>query len=385
MKNTPLRVIGTPDSLVSSIKSRAERDLGFSIQFEPLDGIDVQQRAVVSPESFDVMDHWSMSAQLAWVANALQTIDVNRISEPEKLLGLGKSDAFWDVMRAENSNSPGRKLFVQPDGTMGENYTENLVMMPTLHNFDSFGVMNKLTPDKVSWGVLFDPKYRGKVALTDHAPIAIIEAALSAKAIGKAEFKDIGNLRVSEIDTLIDILIDLKRRGQFAGFWEDTKGVVDFVKNNNIELTTIWFQGISQLRGQGIAIRNASPIEGYRGWLDGLAISCNTKGIQLDRAYEFLNWWQSGWPGAIMARMGVYMTRPDRVRRHLSEDEWQFWYEGQKATRPIVNNSGQTIFDVGQVRDGGSYKARLQKVAVWNTFMDEHNYIIRKWQEFMSA
>ena len=33
----------------------------------------------------------------------------------------------------------------------------------------------------------------------------------------------------------------------------------------------------------------------------------------------------------------------------------------------------------GSVRDGGSYEQRLGRIAVWNTVMDEHNYLVRQW------
>jgi len=40
---------------------------------------------------------------------------------------------------------------------------------------------------------------------------------------------------------------------------------------------------------------------------------------------------------------------------------------------------------VGQQRDGGNYVARMGRIAVWDSVMDEHNYLVRRWNEFMRA
>jgi len=39
----------------------------------------------------------------------------------------------------------------------------------------------------------------------------------------------------------------------------------------------------------------------------------------------------------------------------------------------------------GDIRDGGSYESRMSHVRVWNSFMDEQNYLVRRWQEFLNA
>jgi putative spermidine/putrescine transport system substrate-binding protein len=39
----------------------------------------------------------------------------------------------------------------------------------------------------------------------------------------------------------------------------------------------------------------------------------------------------------------------------------------------------------GTVRDGGSYEARMGAVVCWNSVMDENDYLIKKWNEFIAA
>ena len=39
----------------------------------------------------------------------------------------------------------------------------------------------------------------------------------------------------------------------------------------------------------------------------------------------------------------------------------------------------------GEVRDGGSYETRMSNIAVWNSVMDEHQYLVSKWNEFLAS
>ena len=51
----------------------------------------------------------------------------------------------------------------------------------------------------------------------------------------------------------------------------------------------------------------------------------------------------------------------------------------------IVSPSGTVIEKAGAVRDGGSFLDRMGKVACWNSVMDENQYMVRKWNEFIAA
>ena len=37
------------------------------------------------------------------------------------------------------------------------------------------------------------------------------------------------------------------------------------------------------------------------------------------------------------------------------------------------------------MRDGGSFYDRMGSVACWNAVMDENQYMVRKWNEFIAA
>ena len=51
----------------------------------------------------------------------------------------------------------------------------------------------------------------------------------------------------------------------------------------------------------------------------------------------------------------------------------------------IVPLTGDTLAQAGEVRDGGDFYERMGRVACWNAVMDENQYMVRKWNEFIAA
>ena len=102
-------------------------------------------------------------------------------------------------------------------------------------------------------------------------------------------------------------------------------------------------------------------------------------------AYEFINWYLSGWVGAFLNRQGYYTAVLDTAKKYMSADEWDYWMEGKPAKGDIVSPTGEKIEKAGAVRDGGSFNERMGHVSVWNTVMDEDRYMVRKWNEFIAA
>ncbi|MCF5674141.1 signal peptide prediction, partial [Pseudomonas syringae] len=43
------------------------------------------------------------------------------------------------------------------------------------------------------------------------------------------------------------------------------------------------------------------------------------------------------------------------------------------------------LIDAGEIRDGGSYEERMGHIAVWNSVMNEHNYLVRRWSDILRA
>ncbi|OTP75036.1 ABC transporter substrate-binding protein [Caballeronia sordidicola] len=262
-------------------------------------------------------------------------------------------------------------------------------MLPLTHNADSFAYLADEIPSRLidqgeSWSWLLAPELAGRVALQADPAIGAIDAALAVRASGLMEFQDIGNLSIEEIDGLIEILIQYRQRGHFAGFWSTFAEAAQLMLRKQVVIQSIWSPAILELERAGLKPQLASPREGYRAWFGGLALSRLVEGRARDAAYDYLNWWLDGWAGATMARQGYYISNPERARQYMSEGEWAYWYNGKRAA-VLVGPTGQQRSLAGQLRDGGDYAARMGRIAVWDSVMDEQNYLVRRWGEFLRA
>lgn len=386
-----LRVLGTSVTLLESIRQRAREDLGIRLTFEVLDGVAAQRAGVLAPGSFDIYDQWFHNVDLVWPANAIQPIDIARITHWDQINDLPKTGRLTAHAPLGAGSNPVDRLYVQPDGGLGARPSERITMLPVSHNADSFGyrldmLPEGLSPDRESWGWLLDPRWRGMVSLQNDSAIGAIDAAMAAQARGLVDFEDLGNLSVAEIDRLIDCLIELKRQQHFRAFWSNQDQASSDMVRGRVGIESLWSPAMTDLKQRQIKVRMASPREGYRAWYGGISISRHVEGRTLDAAYDYLNWWLSGWPGAVMARQGYYISTPELTRPHLSAAEWDYWYAGEPASEDLAGPSGYSgMIHRGEIRDGGDYQTRMSRIAVWNTVMDEHNYLVRRWNDFMSA
>ena len=387
--NQTLRVLGTRETLLEPIRRLAERDLGFTIEYEITDGTSALRKAVTKPGEYDVCHHWH-PVELAWTARSIQAIDLDRIGLWAEVGDLAKTGRLNGAGEIGQGSVPVRSMYVQPNGELSAAQTGQISNLPTVHNVDSFGydpaILKSLSAGEAeSWSWLLDNRWRGKVALLGEPGIGSIDAALAVRSSGLADFTDIGNMSLPEIDTLVEILIEKKKAGHFAGFWSIRPESVRLMDRREVVIESIWSPAITALRVRGKKIICAAPVEGYRGWQCGMWLSAKSAGAQLDAGYAYLNWWLTGPAGAIMARQGYYMSALAPTNQHLSADEWGYWYEGKPASDDMSDPDGQVVVRAGEVRDGGSYWRRMSNVAVWNSVMDEHNYLVRRWNEFLCA
>ena len=199
-------------------------------------------------------------------------------------------------------------------------------------------------------------------------------------------FEDIGNLSIEDIDLIADGLIQRKRLGHFKAFWTNHEESARLMRRGGGVLAQSMFgPGAALLRRQGVPLRIADAVEGNRGWHVDLCLSRELDGARVDLAYAYLNWWCGGWPAACLSRQGYYAILPEQARKHLSPAEWDYWYRGLPAAEALTDPVGEITVAPGALREGGSYAERMSRVRVWNTFMDEHAYLRRRWRELVAA
>jgi len=382
-----LRNIGLGVSIINEIQAKAAKDLGFPVSGQALGYGEMFAKQLNQNDQYEISEGYYNDLDIIWPSGAYQPIDTKRIKDFAKITNLVKTGKLTPTSKEGQGDAPFRQFWLDKDNkrtTKGP--ARYVTMIPAFHNADSIGYNPKATGRKIeSWAELFSPDFKGKVALLNVPQIGTMDAALAMEAAGLAKFKDKGNLTKAEIDVLVDHLIKLKRAGHFRAFWENFGQSVNLMTSGEVALESMWSPAVTAIKAEGTPCVFAFPKEGMRGWHGGLAISAKVKGKQLDQAYEYINWWLDGWAGAFVARQGYYTSIPLNAKKFLSQEEWDYWYAGKPAAKALSDPYGTVIVPKGEVRDGGSYENRMGNIAVWNSLMDENEYLVKRWNEFLGA
>lgn len=289
-----------------------------------------------------------------------QPIDVSRLTHWNRLHPLfAEGQATPDSPLGLGAN-PGRMMWLNPEKT-------RTIFAPMFFQMDSIGYNSRHVQaenNTLSWGELFNPRYRGRVALFGIDWLGMLDAALGMQALGLLPATtNPTNLTNAEVDTVIAFLIEKKREGHFRALWRAYGELVNLMTSEEVWIADAWWPVAVEVARRGVPMRYAVAKEGYRAWCQGYAISSNCR--DLDLAYDWLNFWMSGFPGARQSEIGYFSTT-DTYGPYLDE-----------ATK-------RAVYD-GVDRDGGSLEDRARKVYVWNTRPDNMGYYTEKWNEFLAA
>ncbi|WP_410218317.1 PotD/PotF family extracellular solute-binding protein [Paracoccus sp. (in: a-proteobacteria)] len=387
MPDTPLRVIGTSVTLPRELQARVRADLGFPIVFEVLDGSACLRRGVTQPGSFDIYDQWFHSIDLLQTAGSIAPIEIARIERWNQMTPLYGPGATAGP-RKDAGLCPADVLFVQDDNNLGAATSTRIAMLPTACNADSFAYRPEVAKAHrvaESWAWLLEQDCRARCLLSQDPASSVVELALAARSADLVDIDDCTNLTIEEIDALFNLLTQRRQAGPFTTrTWNTHEESVRLMAQPSTRLGSLWSPAYYELRANGLDLNYASPKEGYRGWQSGLSLSAAMSPGMQDRAYEYLNWWLSGPAGAILSRQGYYMSVTAPLQDALTEPEWSFWYEGEPASSTLPGLDGRVAVRAGERRAGGSHVHRMSRVSVWSTIMDENNYLLRKWQEFLT-
>ncbi len=274
----------------------------------------------------------------------------------------------------------------QDSTTFAKEPTNWMTMVPTIYNADTLGIRPDLVGREIkNWKDILDPAFKGKTSILNIPSIGIMDAAMIMESAGQIKYADKGNMTKDEIDKTIAFLIDTKKAGQFRAFWKTFDESVNLMASGEVVIQSMWSPAVAAVRAKGIACKYQPLEEGYRAWGGGLGLAKHLSGAELDAAYEYINWYLSGWVGAYLNRQGYYSAGLETAKKFMSDDEWGFWMEGKPAQGDILSPDGQVMEKAGAVRDGGSFEERMGHVACWNSVMDEDRYMVSKWNEFIAA
>jgi putative spermidine/putrescine transport system substrate-binding protein len=250
-------------------------------------------------------------------------------------------------------------------------YNGKIYGCPTVLQGDSFAYLPEKTGPLDSYAALFDPKFKGYVALEDNYTTAGAKTALYLKASGKADIKNPDDMTAGEFKKVIDFLIEQKKAGQFRVIWNSFQQAVDLIVNKEVYVIDCWEPMVFVSKSKGVDAVYADPKEGYLLWAMAAYLVKNPKRSpeQEAAAYQLLDFMLGGWYGAKITTSRGYMTNtdaPEYAKAHPDE------FKGDEAAK--VNSITDNVRK--KFAKGGTWQNR------WPTAVDAYE---SEWSRFKSA
>jgi putative spermidine/putrescine transport system substrate-binding protein len=383
-----LRYLGTAVNQSKEIAQKVKADLGLVIEYIPVTTDEVAKRIITQPNSFDVVDAEYFQLRKLIPSGNLLGMDAKRIKYADKITPVFTKGQVAGKTIGDQGTAPKKVFYLEaPTSTkFAAAPTQWITLIPTVYNADTLGIRPDLIKRPISsWSELLNSEFKGKAAILNIPSIGIMDAAMVVESLGAHKYRDKGNMTKPEIDLTIKTLIDAKKAGQFRAFWKDFNESVNLMASGEVVIQSMWSPAVTKVRSMGVPCIYQPLKEGYRAWAAGFGLPKTLTGKKLDASYEFINWFLSGWAGAFLNRQGYYSAVLETAKANMEPYEWAYWMEGKPAEKDIKAPDGTLLEKTGTVRDGGSYEARMGAVACWNAVMDENDYMVRKWNEFIAA
>jgi spermidine/putrescine transport system substrate-binding protein len=154
---------------------------------------------------------------------------------------------------------------------------DQVYFVPWDWGFDSMIVNTDTVQDvPTSWKDLWDPKYKGRIALEDYGEVMV---ALAAAAWGM----DYPNLSEQDLEVVKQKLIELK--SNVKTFWTSASEVAQLMSNGEVDMAYGWPDTYAQVLDAGVKATYIEPSEGRAGWVCGFVVPKSTQHYDLALDY----------------------------------------------------------------------------------------------------
>jgi putative spermidine/putrescine transport system substrate-binding protein len=250
-------------------------------------------------------------------------------------------------------------------------YEDKIYGVPTVLQGDSFAYLPQETGALDSYAALYDPRFKGFVALEDNYTTAGQKTALFLKHSGQATINDPADMTPEEVKTVIDFMIQHKKAGQFRVIWSSFEQAVNLITSKEVHVIDCWEPMVFVARDQGHDVVYAAPKEGYLLWAMAAYVVNNPERSEEDLkgTYELLDFMLGPWYGAKITLLRGYMTNPaaaDYAKAHPDE------FSAEEAARIAEITEGVRR----KFEQGGTWQNR------WPTHVDVYE---EEWQRFKAA
>ncbi|MFA9428503.1 spermidine/putrescine ABC transporter substrate-binding protein [Natronorubrum sp. A-ect3] len=291
---------------------------------------------------------------------------------------------------------------------------DEILFSPYAYNFDAMGYNPSFVDDVSLWSAQFDEQYEGEVIVGETAAITIPQAIMHLldNDMIDGEIGQLNNPTQDQLDTAIDFLIEEKEAGQFRSTWEAYGESVTLMAGEEAVIGDIWQPAAMDVRREGTPCTYATMsegIQGYRYWYGGMATLEGARERQNVDQVTFLydQVHLGAWfPGFVQGRgYSVPHYENEELVRDGSDDsgegmgpEYYDWAYRGEATYEEIDEPA--LFDPldydwsmeegspdsnGGIRDSGPIEERIDRIGFFQIWPEEADYMISRWEDFLSA
>jgi spermidine/putrescine-binding protein len=162
---------------------------------------------------------------------------------------------------------------------------------------------------EASYKILFDARYKGKVAVYDD----LGSLWVGAKVQGQDPWKLSGQ-SMSDVVKLMQQQRKLDRK-----YWSSGDDLVKLFASGEVALATGWNYMYTQLKKSGVKVERLVPKEGNLGWVDTLMIPAGAK--NQCAAYAWMDWATSARGGAYTAEASGYSVANPAATKYMTKGQ----------------------------------------------------------------
>jgi spermidine/putrescine transport system substrate-binding protein len=187
----------------------------------------------------------------------------------------------------------------------------NLLAIPHIWGTDSIIHNTAAIPEVTSVSALFDPAYRGKIAMPKNG---IESVAITAQHLGYPDPFNPTDEQLTEIEKVLKEQKPLVRT-----YWESIGDLVNLFTTGEVAMAYGWLSVFTQVNAAGVSVKWADPKEGQIGWSNGNGVI--KKSANVETALKFMDYLISAdflWP--LYEKLG-YRTTSKVVTDRLTAEQ----------------------------------------------------------------
>ena len=139
--------------------------------------------------------------------------------------------------------------------------------------------------DNETWGILWDPKYKGRLSMSDSLVDGVMVAAIYS---GAEDPFDMTDAEMAKTRAALKEQLPLIRF-----YWDSPSEVEQALASGELVAGTTWNDSYATMKGEGHNVAYMSPKEGAMTWVCGFCIMTDHDPAKIDRIYDYIDAYMS--------------------------------------------------------------------------------------------